>query len=394
MPNCVSLPASYLDRDRKSGILVGVGNASLARHKEGKLLREAVLYEKLKDGATRCNVCQWRCRISAGRYGYCKTRLNVDGVLYTLVYGEVTSAAVDPIEKKPLHHFYPTSQVFSLGTWGCNFHCRHCQNWQISYAVHSSSGWAVDGQKQARGQQLSPEQSVEMASRHGCSGMAWTYNEPTVWFEYTLDGAKLARAKGLYTVYVTNGFMTPEALDLIGPYLDAYRVDVKSFSDDSCRRLTKLPRGKWRGPLETAVRAREKWGMHVEVVTNVVPGVNDSDEELSSIARWVHDSLGANTPWHVTRSHPSAEMHDFSPTPKATLERAVALGQQAGLHFIYVGNVPGMDAENTYCYQCGALTVKRTGWQVTLLGVTREGKCSRCGADLNFRGVNGAGLCH
>ncbi|MCL5961296.1 MAG: AmmeMemoRadiSam system radical SAM enzyme [Chloroflexi bacterium] len=351
------------------------------------MLSEATLYEKLSGGVVRCHVCQWRCKINPGKYGCCKTRLNVDGVLSTLIYGEITSAASDPIEKKPLYHFYPATKVFSVGTWGCNLHCRHCQNWQISYASHSASGWSVGDRRLSRGQEVPPEQLIELAQRYDCAGIAWTYNEPTIWLEYTLDGARLAKKNGLYTVYVTNGFITTEALDLLGPYLDAYRVDLKAFSDEFYTSVTNLPRGRWRGALELAVRAKEKWKMHVEVVTNVLPGFNDGDEELDALSRWVCENLGPDTPWHVTRSHPNSEMRSFNPTPIDTLERAIDLGRGAGLQFIYIGNVPGTNGENTYCPKCGKLAVRRSGYRTSTIGLSIGGKCDSCGADLNFRGV-------
>ena len=201
------------------------------------------------------------------RYGVCKMYQNREGKLYTLNYAEVSSAAVDPIEKKPLFHFFPASQVFSLGTWGCNFHCQDCQNWEIAVAEPARES-----------QIISPQAAIELAKRYHCGGIAWTYNEPSVWFEYTLDSARLAKENNLYTVYVTNGYLTPEALDTIGPFLDAWRVDIKGFSDTFYRKLAKISR--WRGILEVTKRAKEKWGMHVEVVTNIIPTMNDDDEQL------------------------------------------------------------------------------------------------------------------
>jgi pyruvate formate lyase activating enzyme len=223
---------------------------------------------------------------------------NQNGVLYNLNYAMVSSAAVDPIEKKPLFHFYPGTQVYSLGGWGCNFHCLHCQNWQIS-CPDGDEPWQ-------NSREILPAAAVEQAKRQGCRGIAWTYNEPTVWFEYTLDSAKLAKKSGLYTVYVTNGYITPEAMDKIGPFLDAWRVDVKGFSDKLYRDLTKITR--WRSILEMASRAKKKWSMHVEVVTNVIPGMNDDNAQLEGIAKWIHDELGELTPWHVTRSYPQWQM--------------------------------------------------------------------------------------
>jgi pyruvate formate lyase activating enzyme len=337
-------------------------------------MREAMLYEKLADSAVRCNVCQWRCVIKPQKYGLCRVRRNVDGVLELLNYAEVSSVAVDPIEKKPLFHFHPTSLAFSIGGWGCNFHCIHCQNWDIS----CQTPW-----DQKRGsRKMSPEESVKLARRHDCEGMAWTYNEPGIWLEYTIDSAKLAKEQGLYTVYVTNGYSTREALDAIGPYLDAWRVDVKGFSDDFYRKLAKV--SKWRGILEVAERAKHHWGMHVEVVTNIIPTMNDDNAQLEGIATWIRDSLGELTPWHVTRFHPQHELRHIAATPVSTIERAYDIGKRVGLRFVYVGNLHGHEGENTTCYSCGQVVVRRTGFSAEVVGLDGS-KCSYCGADLNFR---------
>ncbi len=337
-------------------------------------MREAILYEKTRDSAVRCNVCQWRCVINPGKYGLCRVRQNVDGVLQLLNYAEISSVAVDPIEKKPLFHFHPNTLVFSLGSWGCNFHCRHCQNWQIS----CQAPWEARGESQ----QMFPKAAISLARKHNCAGIAWTYNEPGIWLEYTLDSAKLAKEQGLYTVYVTNGYSTPEALDTMGPYLDAWRVDVKGFTDEFYRRLAKV--SKWRGILEVAERAQKKWGMHVEVVTNIIPTMNDDDAQLRGIATWIRDALGESTPWHVTRFYPQHELQDIPPTPVATIERAYRIGKEAGLQFVYVGNIHGHDGENTTCPACGKLVIQRTGYRTDLEG-TDGSKCRYCGADLNIR---------
>jgi pyruvate formate lyase activating enzyme len=339
---------------------------------------EALLYEKLPGDRVKCNVCQWQCTILPDKFGLCKMRRNVDGVLRVLNYGEVSSVAPDHIEKKPLFHFFPGSLAFSLGGWGCNFHCRHCQNWQIS---------CVDGVASGRhSERISPEDSIELAKRHRCAGIAWTYNEPAIWFEYTLDSARLAKEAGLYTVYVTNGYMTPEALDRIGPVLDAWRVDVKGFSDSVYRELAMVH--KWRGILDVAKCAKEKWDMHVEVVTNIIPTMNDDDKQLQDLATWIRDELGEQTPWHVTRFHPQYKMNNLHSTPVATLERAHSIGKEVGLHFVYLGNVPGHSSEHTTCYSCGEMVIERRGYEAKVTGVDGS-KCKFCGADLNIRTARG-----
>jgi len=333
--------------------------------------REAILYEKLTGGRVICNVCQWRCVINPGKLGLCRMRVNRDGSLYTMNYAEVSSVAADPIEKKPLFHFFPGTNALSLGTWGCNFHCQDCQNWEISCVDIAGTS-----------QQLSPQNEIELARKYNCAGIAWTYNEPTIWFEYTLDSAKLAKENGLYTVYVTNGYITPEALDTIGPYLDAWRVDVKGFSDGFYRKLAKI--SHWRGILDMAQRAKEKWDMHVEVVTNIIPTMNDDQEQLSGIATWVRDNLGELTPWHVTRFYPMHNLNYLPSTPVSSLERAYQIGKEAGLKFVYLGNVSGHEYENTVCYSCGRLNVRRIGYNTQVVGLDGS-KCQFCGSELNFR---------
>jgi len=338
-------------------------------------MAEALLYDRLDNRRVRCNVCLWRCRVNPGKAGVCGVRRNESGSLQLLNYAKVSSLAADPIEKKPLFHFFPGSSVLSFGTIGCNFHCIHCQNWEIACVDDpGSSGHAL--------REVTPQEAVKIAQKSSCSGLAWTYNEPAIWFEYTLDSARLAQANGLYTVYVTNGYMTPEALDIIGPCLDAWRVDVKGYSDKLYRGLAKVRH--WRGILETAVRAKDKWDMHVEVVTNIIPSLNDDDEQLAGIAKWIKEKLGELTPWHVTRFHPHRGLLHIQPTPVATLERAHKIGREAGLRFVYTGNVPGHKYENTACYKCGNMAIERVGYDIKVTGL-KGSSCARCGADLNIR---------
>ena len=333
--------------------------------------KEALLYEKLPQDRVRCNTCQYRCVIAPEKMGVCRMRLNHDGILYSMNYADISSAAIDPIEKKPLFHFYPGSKVFSLGGWGCNFHCSDCQNWEIA---------CVDMPDRSR--QLIPDEAIKLTLENDCAGIAWTYNEPTLWLEYTLDTARLAREQGLYTIYVTNGYATPEALDLLGPYLDAWRVDVKGFSDKLYHSLAGL--SHWRGILDVAIRARNKWNMHVEVVTNVIPGMNDDEEQLMDIANWIYNELGELTPWHVTRFYPMYNLKSIEPTPVEILEKAYHIGKRAGLQFVYLGNVPGHSYENTICYSCGNVVVKRSGYATEVVGLNGS-RCRFCNAELNIK---------
>ena len=294
-------------------------------------LKAALFWEQLPDNAVRCRLCPWDCRIKPGRIGFCGVRQNQEGKLYSLIYGRVSSVAVDPIEKKPLYHFHPNSKVFSLGTFGCNLRCGHCQNWQIAHVTTIPEA-----------EYLSPERAIEMAIESGSAGIAWTYNEPTIWFEYTLDCAKLAKAAGLYTVYVTNGYINPEPLEMILPYLDAYRLDLKGFNKEFYFKLAKIR--DFSPVLAAGILAKKKWGKHVEIITLVIPTMNDDEKQLNDLAAWIAANLGPETPWHVNRFSPYLEFSHLPATPLETLERARAIGQKAGLKYVYIGNVPGHPA--------------------------------------------------
>ena len=356
------------------------------------MFKEALLYEKLKDGNVRCGVCQRRCLIGPNQVGFCKTRLNQDGELYTLIYGVVSAVNIDPIEKKPVYHFKPGSRCYSLGTFGCNFRCDFCQNWDISYAdmsqlkskacPESFSADSADQDKLRRrikGQNLktyTPKQAVVDAGREKCQGIAFTYNEPTIWLEYTMDVARLAKKKGLYTVYVTNGYLTSEALDRIGPHLDVFRVDIKSMDDEFYQKLIRVP--EMEGILAVTKRAKEKWKMHVEIVTNLIPAWNDSETNLQKTANWICENLGELTPWHITRFFPCANLQNVPPTPLETLKKAVAIGREAGLKYIYLGNVRENEFSDTFCPQCRKLLIRRNGYDVAVLGLDKKGRCSSC----------------
>lgn len=347
-------------------------------------MKEGLFYEKLKEGIVKCTLCPHFCKIAKKKAGFCGVRVNTDGVLESLIYGKVSSMAADPIEKKPLFHFKPSTLVFSMGTLGCNMHCGHCQNWEISHMILAESpkqNKVYEIMQERPTQYVSPEQAVEMALQNDCEGIAWTYNEPTVWFEYTLDCARIAKEKGLYTVYVTNGYINPEPLDMIGPYLDAFRVDIKGFTDEFYRKVARVPDIK--PVLESAIRAKQKWGMHIEIVTNVIPTLNDDDFQLKSIAKWIKENLGEKTPWHVTRFHPCLEYKDLPMTPEKTLEKAYEIGKAYGLKYVYLGNVPGHQLENSYCPNCGNKIIEREGFDVLSIDI-EENKCVYCGSPVDF----------
>lgn len=320
----------------------------------------------------QCHTCQRRCIIPAGGVGWCLTRENEAGVLHSLTYGEVSSLSINPIEKKPVFHFLPGSQWLSVGSWGCNFRCPGCQNWEIAH-------WK--GRVLERSNRIGADELVRMALNYGCDGVSWTFNEPTLWLEYTLDAAKLAKRQNLYTNYVTNGFMTEEALELLSPYLDVYRVDLKAFSSETYQKIAHV--SDFGGILTLAEKAK-RYGIHVEVVTNIIPGFNDDDGQLRGIATWVKECLGDETPWHVTRFHPYLKLSHLTPTKVSVLERAREIGISCGLKFVYLGNVPGHAGENTYCPDCGALLIRRQIFDVIINDV-KDGCCLYCGRSIAGR---------
>jgi pyruvate formate lyase activating enzyme len=331
-------------------------------------VHEAILWTK-QDGRVRCGLCPHRCSIAEGSAGICGVRSNEGGRLCALTYGRVSSVAVDPIEKKPVFHYFPGTSVLSLGSVGCTMRCGHCQNWQISRATPGDPGL----------HDLAAELVADMAEKYGCLGVAFTYNEPVIWIEYVIDVAERCRERGLYTVMVTNGYITPDGLDALGGLIDVWRVDVKGMTDDVYRSLCGVP--SVAPVLDQAERAKKEWGMHVEVVTNVVPGINDSRDSLAKTARWINDALGPETPWHLTRFFPYLELADRPPTPLATLRAAREIGAQAGLRFVYLGNVDEPQGEDTVCPSCGAVAISRRGHAV-LERATEQGACARCGTPL------------
>ena len=330
--------------------------------------KEALLYEKLEKKTVHCYLCAHQCRIAESRFGFCGVRQNIDGALYTYAYGEVIAAHVDPIEKKPLYHFLPGSSAFSIATIGCNFHCGFCQNWEISQSNFLEGG--------SGGEAFSPSEIVATAIRNNCKSISYTYTEPTIFFEYALETAKLAKEKGLYNNFVTNGYMTKECLEMAKPYLDAANVDLKFFRDESYRKVCK---GTLQ-PVCDSIRMMHELGIWVEVTTLVIPGENDSQEELGDIASFIA-SVDKNMPWHVSRFHPNYKFTDHEATPESTLKKAEGLGHKAGLKFVYVGNVYGW-GNDTYCPSCKKLLIKREVFSV-LENHIQQGKCSFCKADIS-----------
>jgi pyruvate formate lyase activating enzyme len=332
-------------------------------------MHEARQYAKTKNNTTTCSLCNHRCVIKEGKYGICAVRKNVNGTLFAETYGKISAEAIDPIEKKPLFHYLPGTLSYSLGGIGCNFHCEHCQNWHISRAS------LEDAHQRA----LAPAEGVDRAIRGRCASISWTYNEPTIWQEYTLDMGTLARAKGLGTVYVTNGYITEEALRELSPMLGAFRVDLKAFTDDFYR---KICGGRLQPVLDSAKLAREL-GMHVETVTLVIPGLNDSLEEMNGLIRWVIENLGPATPMHFSAFHPDYRMTDRGVTPVATLEKIYKSARTLGLKFPYIGNVYNPGYENTYCPSCGATLIERQGFASRFMDLDGQ-QCRNCGEKIEL----------
>ncbi len=344
-------------------------------------MQQALLFEKLENQHVRCGLCAHRCLIAPGKKGICLVRENHGGTLYSLVYGIPLSQAVDPVEKKPLFHFYPGSTAFSIATVGCNFRCAFCQNADISQMPRDRG--------QIQGRTASPEQVAESAVWNGCRSIAFTYTEPTIFFEYSYDIARLAHEKGIASVYVTNGYMTREMLDLFQgradaheAWLDAANVDLKAFRDETYRSVC----GARLQPVLDSLKSMKELGIWVEVTTLVVPGLNDSEAELRDLAQFLATDLGVETPWHVSRFHPDYQMLDRAPTPEATLRRAYDLGREAGLRYVYVGNLPGARLEDTYCPSCGAGVLRRRGYQIVERALL-NGHCARCGAVIDGVGL-------
>jgi pyruvate formate lyase activating enzyme len=332
--------------------------------------KEAMLWDKLENQAVHCYLCAHHCNIKEGNFGFCGMRKNIEGKLFTYAYGSVIANHVDPIEKKPLYHFLPGTDAYSIATIGCNFHCPFCQNWQISQIS------ARDGD--IEGYELKPEEVVREALNNNCKSISYTYTEPTIFFEYAYDTARIAKEEGLYNTFVTNGYMTKEAIETIKPYLDAANVDLKYFSDDSYKRICK---GSLQPVLDSIRNLREA-GIWVEVTTLVIPGENDSEEELRGIAKFLAET-DRGIPWHISRYHPDFQYREPPPTPEETMERAKSIGKEEGLKYIYLGNI--FTRGETLCPSCGALLVERSGFTANSSGNFSKGKCGKCNASIEGR---------
>ncbi len=338
-------------------------------------MKEARLYEQLDDQRVQCHLCAHTCKIAEGKTGICQVRTNEGGTLYTRAYGRTIAQHIDPVEKKPLLHFHPGTTAYSIATPGCNFRCQWCQNWQISQNPSERHFAAA--------QEASPEEIVAAAARADCRSIAYTYTEPTIFFEYSYDTAKLAREREIANLYVTNGYMTAEMLDKMHPYLDAANVDLKAFRDEVYREYV----GARLQPVLDSLRKMKELGIWLEVTTLVIPDINDDPDALREAAHFVAEELGPETPWHISRFHPTYKLTDTPPTPAETLRRAQEIGKEAGLRYVYVGNLPG--EANTVCHECGELLIRRYGYQIRENHVAEGDRCPNC--DTPVAGVGMAG---
>jgi pyruvate formate lyase activating enzyme len=337
-------------------------------------MKEAMLYEKLSDGKVKCNLCNHRCTIKDGNYGICGVRQNTDGSLYTLVYDKIIASHIDPIEKKPLFQFYPGSTAYSIATVGCNFKCKHCQNADISQLPMERKGYVV-------GEKMGPEEMAEAARRSGCQSIAYTYTEPTVFFELAYETAQKAHDRGTKNIFVSNGYMSPEALKEISPYLDGINIDLKAFTEKFYKEIC----GARLAPVLETIRLAKDLGIWVEVTTLVIPTLNDSEDELRQIAGFLTD-VDVTIPWHISQFYPTYQLTNLPRTPVETLHRAREIGLESGLRYVYEGNVPGRGNENTYCHGCGELLIERWGYSIQKNTII-EGQCPSCGSP-----VAGVGL--
>ena len=331
-------------------------------------MKEAMFYEREPEGWVRCGLCRFRCLIAEGGLGICAVRENRGGTLYSLVYGKICAENVDPIEKKPLLHVMPGSRSYSIATVGCNFQCHHCQNYSISQ---------VERDAPIRGEVRTPREIVQRALDNNCSSISYTYTEPTIFFEFAYDTARLAREAGLKNIFVTNGYISREALATIAPFLDAANIDLKGFSDHFYRdfvhaRLSEV--------LDSIIEY-SKQGIWLELTTLIIPGLNDSEAELRGIAEFIVANLGIDTPWHVSRFYPTYRLTDTPRTPISTLRRVREIGIAAGLRYVYEGNVPDEGGETTCCPSCSTMLIKRCRFEIDTNRI-RNGACPDCGADI------------
>ncbi len=370
-------------------------------------LQAALYYESMPDNLVRCTLCPHDCKVAPDHRGACGVRINRGGQLFTLVGNRIVSAETDPIEKKPLFHFLPGSTAYSIATVGCSFRCRFCQNWTISQwpklrqsvdrgeevpsvvGEHPASEWCAEQEpaedRWGLGTEVIPSELVQEATRRGCKSIAYTYTEPTIFYELALETARVASAAGLGNVFVTNGFIALDPLRQVAPYLSAANIDLKSFRDSYYKKLC----GARLEPVLAAIREYKKLGVWIELTTLLIPGLNDDERELRDIAHFIKTELGEDVPWHLSRFYPAYKMEHWQETPIRSLLRAREVGQEAGLRYIYLGNVPQEeDAENTICPGCGTVAIRRRGFAM-VENQLQAGRCPNCSQFVMGRWASG-----
>ncbi len=336
-------------------------------------LHKAMLWEKERNGV-RCNLCARQCFISQNKRGFCLVRLNKNNTLYTLNYGKLVAVNVDPIEKKPFFHFQPGTKSLSIAAEGCNFKCQFCDNWEISQSVDEEA-------ETTRGEVYTPEDIVKMAEDNNCKSIAYTYTEPTIFFEFAYDTAKLAKRNNISNVFVTNGYMTEDAIKKISKYLDAVVVDVKaSLSPEFYKKFMSVPDVT---PIYTTLKQLKKQRIFFEITNLIIPQIGDSIELCRKLADHINSNLGSDIPFHVIRFHPSHKLMELPPTPISTLEKCILEARKTGLRYVYIGNVPGHEDENTYCHNCREMLIKRYGSTIEKINIM-NGRCPNCGFSINI----------
>jgi pyruvate formate lyase activating enzyme len=335
-------------------------------------VKETYLYKKLPNKKVQCRTCAHFCVLALGERGKCGVRENIDGKLYSLVYGKIVAMNIDPIEKKPFYHFLPGSQSLSIATVGCPLQCLNCQNYEISQAFK--------GAKEIPGEEIPPKKIVEIALKNNLPSISYTYTDPIAFLEYALDTMKLAKKARLKNNFVSNGFMSEESAKLVIPYLDAINIDIKGFTEDFYQ---KVCGARLKPVLETA-KLMKKSGVWVEITTLVIPTLNDDEKTFEGIAKWIFENLGPETPWHISQfcGQISWKLQHIPDTPVETLEKAIEIGKKVGLKYVYIGNIPGHKAENTYCPKCGTLAINRINYFIHRYD--KNGKCPKCGESLNL----------
>lgn len=331
-------------------------------------LKEALFYEKLENKVVQCRLCPRNCVIPAARRGFCGVRENRDGTLYALSYGKLVAVHIDPIEKKPLFHFLPGSDVFSIATAGCNLRCKFCQNWDISQKTPEEVQYTY----------IEPEDLIKQVKASGSRIIAYTYTEPVIFYEYMLETAKLARAEGIKNVIHSSGYVNEAPLRQLAKYLDAANIDLKGFCDDY---YVKMSEGTL-DPVLKSLQVLKSEGVHLEITNLVVPGYNDDDENIRKMCLWIKENLGADTPLHFSRFWPLYKLNALNPTPVATLEKARRIAMESGLKYVYIGNTPGHEAEATYCPKCKKVLIRRVGYTI-LENNIEDGKCKFCKEAIN-----------